>query len=85
MKLKVRQPDINPRSCRVWLDDNEVTSGLTGLGIVFKRNEVTSTVLEIRVDALDIDADTLAVLQAHVDQDEAGDEEPKPAGVAAWR
>lgn len=83
MKLKIRQPELNPRTCQVWLDDHEVTTGLTGLGIAFKKGSVTTAVLQITVDELDIDAEALAVLHAHVEQQgEPEDAEPKPVGVA---
>lgn len=68
LKLKIRQPDLSPHSCQVWLDDHEITIGLRSLSIDFHAEEVTTARLEIYVDDLDVDAQTLAALQAHVKQ-----------------
>lgn len=67
VKLTIRQPNLSPRGCRVWVDDHEITNGLTGLHVTFDVQEVTRAELRILVDELDVDAQTLAVLKAHVE------------------
>lgn len=78
MRLKVRQPKVDPRSARVWLGDLEVTEVLVGLRLSLDPGEEgappTTAALVIRPDGLDIDAQTLAHLEAHVRQPSLRDE-----------
>ena len=71
MNLKIRQPTLHPNTCQIWLDGQEITNGLTGLTVNWDVDEVTNAELRILVDELDVDADTLAVLQAHVEGKDA--------------
>lgn len=71
MKLKLRQTDFSPRSFRAWLDDQEITSGLTGVTVEFAVDDLTVATLKVAVDDLDVDAETLAVLEAHVEARQA--------------
>ena len=67
ISLKVRQDRPNPLSTRVWLDGHEISRGLSGLTVDFDVMDVTRARLTILVDEVDIDAETLAHLQAHVE------------------
>lgn len=71
IKLKIRQTDLMPHSARVWLDDLEITNCLQGVTVTWGVGDVTKAELSIMVDDLDLDTRTLAVLAAHVaEQDE---------------
>ncbi len=48
------------------LDGHDISKGLTELSIQFKAGEVVTARLTVLVGELDIDAPTLAVLEAHV-------------------
>ena len=67
MKLKIRQPKLSPHSCQVWLDDKEITHSLQAVTVAFCVDDATHAELRILIDDLDLDADTLATLQAHVE------------------
>ncbi len=54
------------KGARIWLGDLEISNILTGLDVSFNVGEINRATLRILVDGLDIDAETLAVLQAHV-------------------
>lgn len=55
MQLKIRQTELSPSSCRVFLDGHEITSGLQGLSLEFEYDAVTTAELRIVVDHLDGD------------------------------
>ena len=57
-----------PHSCKVWLDDYEISHGLTGVAVEWSVDDVTRASLTLLIDDLDIDADTLATLQARLDE-----------------
>jgi hypothetical protein len=66
LNLKLRNTGIVGNGARVWLDGHEISHGLTGLDISLDVSDATTATLRILVDDLDIDAQTLAVLEAHV-------------------
>lgn len=82
MKLKMRQNGLHPRNCRVWLDDSEITNGLTGVNVNFDVDGITRATLRVHVDDLDLDADTLANLEAYV---EAKAKAERNGWLARWR
>lgn len=65
-KLRIEQHDIRPRMARVWLNDVELTApggGLMGFSIDFSGNAVTTAILKVGLEDLEIDAETLVMLQ----------------------
>ena len=66
--LKIRQPTMAPNSVQVWLDDREISHGLTGVSVEWSVDDVITAYLSILIDDLDVDAETLAVLQARLDE-----------------
>lgn len=66
LKLKVRADGPTARNCRVWLDNYEISHGLQGLTITFDVGDVNRAELRIMIDELDVDAETLNVLAAHI-------------------
>lgn len=66
VNLKIRQESPQPGNYRVWLDGHEISHGTTGLDITLDAMEPTRATLRIFVNDLDLDAGTLAVLEAHV-------------------
>lgn len=65
--LRIEQHGLDPWTARVWLDDHEISKGLTGLTLRWSpQDNVTTAELTIMVDRLEVDAETLAVLTAHV-------------------
>lgn len=64
----------------VCLDGHDISAGLMELDIRFATSELTTASLVIGVGALEIDAPTLAILQANVKVAESvPDPEPDPA------
>lgn len=79
MKLRIRQTDLSPFSTRVWLGDQEITNGLSGLTVeISPGRDITRATLSITVDDLDVDAETIAVLQARLDEKQPEREEAAP-------
>jgi hypothetical protein len=70
-RLRISQPTLHPRSMQVWLNDFEVTSFLGELSLSFQRDSVTTATLVIMPDRIEIDAQTLANLEAWVKINEA--------------
>lgn len=68
MRLKVRQPRPDPATLRVWLDDLEITPALASLTVRVASTERPTAHLVLSPLGLDLDADTLAVLEAHVEE-----------------
>lgn len=68
MKLKIRQPRLDPRSIRVWLGEQEITAHLQGLQLSVRRggdeDSLTRVAISIEPGSIDIDAETLAKLEA---------------------
>lgn len=74
LNLKIRQTKLSPTSARVWLDGHEITTGLMGVTVFFDADDITKAELRIAVDGLDVDAETLAVLEAYVEEQAQHDE-----------
>ncbi len=66
MKLKVQLDSPLGMGAQVWLDDTEISRGIRGLDISFSPGELNEVTLRLGIDSLEIDAPTLAILQAHV-------------------
>lgn len=65
-RLRLEQHELHPHSARVWLNDVEISHFLTGIEISWSLTEFTQASLKITVDELDVDAETIAMLQAQV-------------------
>jgi hypothetical protein len=66
--LRISSPSAAGYDTRVWLDGHEITHGLTGvtLNLPTDGSDVNRAELRFAVDAVEVDAGTLAALQAHV-------------------
>ncbi len=73
LRLRYEQHELNPRSARVYLNDIDISKGLRGFCIEGSPGMLTEVHLDITPSQIDIDATTLAVLTAIVEQGE-GDE-----------
>ncbi|MGE4164222.1 MAG: hypothetical protein AB7G23_21070 [Vicinamibacterales bacterium] len=69
--LVIRCPQGTGRTTRVWLNGQEQTRCLTAVTLNVAADDVTRAELSIRVDGLDIDAQSLAALAARLDPEEA--------------
>jgi hypothetical protein len=69
--LKIRCDRPMGHAARVWLNDFEVSSFLTGLTLELNVGEVNTVELRILVEDIDIDAETLVALGAHVKEQAA--------------
>jgi hypothetical protein len=70
--LKIRQTSFYPGALTAELDGHEIRH-LTALTLEFDRRDVTVATLRIYVDEVDVDAETLVHLEAHVKaRDEVG-------------
>lgn len=77
MKLRIRRaeaidgpkrgPRFSGRDYRYWLDDMEITGGLTGLTLRMGAEEANSAMIGFLLDDVDIDADALAALEVAVE------------------
>jgi hypothetical protein len=68
--LVVRSPNATGRTTRVWLNGQEISRCLQSVVLTITGDDVTKAVLTIGVDRVEIDAQTLAALQALVESDE---------------
>lgn len=65
-RLRIEQHEMNPHSARVWLNDIEISHFLTGLEVKLNVDTLTQATLKITVDELEVDAETIAILEAQV-------------------
>lgn len=66
MKIKYEQHGLGPQNARVWLNDMEITRSLIGFKITVEPDQLPCAEIRVRPDAIEIDAETLAMLQAVV-------------------
>lgn len=64
--LKIEQHDIHPTSTRVWLNGQDITTSLRSISVAWDKDDITQSTLVIGVRELEVDAETIANLQAHV-------------------
>ncbi len=64
--LKVELDGPTGRGARVFLDGHDIAEGLLELDISFRNDDLTRASMVIGVGALEIDAQTLSILQANV-------------------
>lgn len=55
---------------RYWLDELEITDGLTGLDLTINVDEANRVTLRFMLEDVEVDQDVLAEFQAHVEQRE---------------
>lgn len=65
-RLKVRAESLLPEDWHVELNGIDISEALTGLDLHLHVQEVAHAKIEMHVDHLDVDAETLAVLASHV-------------------
>ncbi len=73
--LRVELDGPTGRNARVSLDGHDISGGLVELDISFRHDDMTRASLVLGIGELEIDAPTLAILQANV---KVADREPTP-------
>lgn len=68
LQLKIEQPELSPRSTRVWLEGIDISHALRELTFAWKPDELTELTLMISVREVDMDARTIAHLIALAEQ-----------------
>lgn len=63
--LKIHQQSARLGDWRVWLDDAEITAGLTGVSVRFDCDDITVAEFSVLLDGVEINAQGLATLTAH--------------------
>jgi hypothetical protein len=66
MRLRLSATGRSPSTVRVRLDDAEITSSLVSIGIEFAVDEMNRATLTISPDELEVDAEVIALLEAHL-------------------
>jgi hypothetical protein len=61
-KLRIEQPTLSPRTTRVWLNEQELSSCVTSVSLESGADRVTEATLTIAVGELEIDATVLVSL-----------------------
>jgi len=61
-KLRIEQPTLSPRTTRVWLNEQELSSCVTSVSLESGADRVTEATLTIAVSELEIDAAVLVSL-----------------------
>ena len=64
MKIEIKAPTLDPRQARVLLDGVDISSGLRSLRLVLERGQANTATIRLDVHEIDIDAQSLATLQA---------------------
>ncbi len=67
--LTIESHGLHGHGARIWLDGQEISHCLTEVTVRIGRDAVTHAELSILVDRIEVDAQTLAALQAVVDAD----------------
>lgn len=60
MRLRVRADHLNANSCRVWLDDLEITNRTQRLEFIAGIGELNTVRIQLLVDNVDVDAEVQA-------------------------
>jgi hypothetical protein len=63
-KLRIEQSSLNPKTTRVWLNDQDITGCLMGLSLVWGADTITEATITIGVRELECGAQTLVNLIA---------------------
>ena len=67
LRLKITQDGViaGPHT-RIWLEGHEITRGVQRVSLQMLVGEVTTAILVVLVNDIEIDADTLALIQARL-------------------
>lgn len=74
--LRVELDGPTARGGRAFLNGHDITDGLVELDIAIRHDDITRARIELGVGRLEVDAQTLAILQASVTVKERAADEP---------
>ncbi len=64
--LKVQLDGPTGRDARVWINGHDISDGVEELDFAFSEGSVNRATIALRLDGIELDAQSLALLTAHV-------------------
>jgi hypothetical protein len=64
IKLRIEQPDLSPTSTRVWLNDQDISSGCRSVSLEWGADVVTEATITFSVRELEVDVRAIVGLIA---------------------